>query len=91
VCALAWFVLGALARRGIGVGSRAASAPRLQVLERLSLGPRRQLYLVRAEGRVLLLGAGDTGAPALLAELGSERPSEPAPSRVASRSAGFEA
>jgi flagellar biogenesis protein FliO len=70
VCALAWAVLALLARAGIGTGASARrGATRLQVLERLALSPRRQLYLVRADGRVLLLGASDGAALTLIAEL----------------------
>jgi flagellar protein FliO/FliZ len=71
VCALAWVVLAALARRGIGLGRPTGSA-RLQIVERLSLSPRRQLYLVKADERLLLLAAGEAGALSLIAEL--ERP-----------------
>ncbi|HEX7478221.1 MAG TPA: flagellar biosynthetic protein FliO [Polyangiales bacterium] len=68
VCALAWVVLAALARRGIGIG-RAPGGARLQVIERLALSPRRHLYLVRADERVFLLGAAEAGALSLIAEL----------------------
>jgi hypothetical protein len=66
VCALAWVALNLLARRGIGV---ARSGARLRLLERLTLSPRKQLYLVQADARVFLLGAGDGGALSLIAEL----------------------
>jgi flagellar biogenesis protein FliO len=66
VCALAWVALNLLARRGVGVARPGA---RLRLLERLSLGPRRQLYLVQADSRVFLLGMGDSGGLALIAEL----------------------
>lgn len=71
VCALAWVVLSALARRGLlrGAVGFAARDGRLRVLERIALSPRRQLYLVQADGRVFLLGAGDAGPLALIAEL----------------------
>ncbi len=39
------------------------------MLERVALDPRRSLYLVKVGERVLLLSAGDGGAPALVAEL----------------------
>jgi flagellar biogenesis protein FliO len=66
VCALAWVTLLWLSRRGFG-----ASRPdsRLRLLDRLALGPRRQLYLVQADSRVFLVGAGDAGTPRLIAEL----------------------
>lgn len=69
VCALAWVVLTLLSRRGIGVAKRSG---RLQVLERVALSPRRQLYLVRADERVLLLGGSETGALSVLVELPAE-------------------
>jgi flagellar biogenesis protein FliO len=66
VCALAWVALNWLARRGFGVARPGA---RLRLLERLQLSPRRQLYLVQADSRVFLLGAGDGGGLSLIAEL----------------------
>ncbi len=78
VCILAWVVLRWSARRGLGRGSG-----RIRVLERIVLDGRRSLYLVEIGERVLLIGAGDGGAPALLAEMdASELP--PAPERSAS-------
>lgn len=67
VCVLAWVVLRFGARRGFGVG--AGRGGRVTVLERVALDPRRSLYLVKVGERVLLLSAGDGGAPALVAEL----------------------
>jgi flagellar biogenesis protein FliO len=76
VCALAWAVLTLLARRGLlrtaGLGARPGA--RLAVLERVSLSPRRTLYLVRADARVFLMAAGEAGPPALIAELEPEAP-----------------
>jgi flagellar biogenesis protein FliO len=79
VCALAWLVLSVLARRGIGTGlgpgwrlGGGQLGRRVQVLERITLSPKRQLYLVRADQRVLLLGIGEGGAPALITELADE-------------------
>lgn len=71
VCALAWVVLTWVSRRGLG-GSRADG--RLRLLGRLALGPRRQLYLVQADARVFLIGAGESGPLALIAELDSAPP-----------------
>lgn len=88
VCALAWVVLSALARRGLLRGAVGFSSRdgRVRVLERVALSPRRQLYLVQADRRVFLLGAGEAGPPALIAELepvpdpplGAARPAEAA-------------
>ncbi len=79
VCILAWVVLRWSARRGLGVGRG-----RVRVLERVPLDGRRSLYLIEVGARVLLVGAGEGGAPALLAELD---PSELPP--PAERAAGF--
>lgn len=86
VCALVWVVLALIARKGGlaarlagGLGSRAPA--RVRVLERIALSPRRQLYLVQADARVLLLGAGDAGPLALLAEL-TETPEIPGVAEV---------
>jgi flagellar biogenesis protein FliO len=77
VCALAWVLIPLLARRGLFRLALPPSArgARLRVLERVALSPRRQLYLVQADSRVFLLGAGEAGAPSLIAEL--EPPSVP--------------
>ncbi len=78
VSGFAWVVLSLLARRGwLGFGKGFGRGPsRLQVIERLALSPRRQLYLVQVDSRVFLLGAGEAGPPALIAELesGPDRP-----------------
>jgi flagellar biogenesis protein FliO len=74
VCALAWVSLTWLARRGF---SAQGSAGRLQLLERISLGQRKQLYLVQADSRVFLLAAADSGTPALIAELEAAVPAAP--------------
>lgn len=79
VCILAWVVLKWSARRGLGLGR----GGRVRVIERVPLDGRRSLYLVEIGERVLLIGAGEGGAPALLAELDpAELP--PAPERPAS-------
>ena len=81
VCILAWVVLKWAARRGFGLG---ATGGRVRVLERIPLDPRRSLYLVRVADRVLLIGAGDTASPTVLAELdASTLPPEPEAPRVA--------
>lgn len=76
VCLLAWVSLTWLSRRGL-IG--APSFGRLQLLERLVLSPRRQLYLVRADSRVFLVGAADGGPLSLIAELDPQAPTQPEP------------
>lgn len=74
VCALAWVVLSLLARRGLlqFAGGLSGKPQRLRVLERVALSPRRQLYLVQADSRLFLVGTGEAGPPALIAELDAE-------------------
>jgi len=74
VCMLAWVSLTWLSRRGF-IG--APLGTRLQLIERMVLSPRRQLYLVRADSRVFLLGAADGGQVSLIAELDPQPPSQP--------------
>ncbi len=83
VCVLAWVVLRWAARRGVGVGP---SRGRIRVIERIPLDPRRALYLVKVGDRILLVGAGEGGAPALLTEVD---PSELPPAKAPSRGKGF--
>lgn len=71
VCMLAWVSLTWLSRRGL-IG--APSGTRLQLIERMALSPHRQLYLVRADSRVFLLGAADGGPLSLIAELDPAQP-----------------
>jgi flagellar biogenesis protein FliO len=87
VSGLAWIVRSRLARRGrLGFASGLGrGSSRLRVLERVALSPRRQLYLVEADSRVFLLGTGEAGPPALIAELESE-PGRPL--RAAARTVG---
>lgn len=82
VCVAAWGALRWAAKRGVGLG---AAPGRVRVLERVALDARRALFVVRADERVLLLGAGETGAPVLLTELapqpeGARVEQAPAPS-----------
>lgn len=65
VCVLAWVVLRWAAKRGQGFGV----SSRVKVLERAALDARRSLYLVEVGERVLLVGVGDGGAPALITEV----------------------
>ncbi|RZO47765.1 MAG: flagellar biosynthetic protein FliO [Sandaracinaceae bacterium] len=67
VCILAWVVLKWSSRRGLGLSGR-----RVKIIERVPLDGRRSLYLIEVAGRVLLVGAGDQGAPSVLAEIDPE-------------------
>ena len=66
VCILAWVVLRWSAGRGL---AGLAGGQRIEVLERAHLDARRTLYLVKIGERAFLVGAGDGGAPSLLAEI----------------------
>jgi flagellar biosynthetic protein FliO len=66
VCILAWTVLRWSAGRGLG---SLGGGQRIQVIERAHLDARRTLYLVKIGERAFLVGAGETGAPSLLAEI----------------------
>jgi len=68
VCALAWISLQWLSRRSFVLGGQHGPR-RLRLVAQLPLGARRQLYLVEADSKLLLLGAGDTGPLSLIAEL----------------------
>jgi flagellar biogenesis protein FliO len=85
VCALAWVVLAVLARRGLiaFAGGLGRGPSRLRVIERLALSPRRQLFLVQADSRVFLVGTGEAGPPALIAELDREPDRKEQPLRAA--------
>ena len=61
----------AASRRGMGQG-------RLQVISRVGLSPKHTVYLLRAGGRVLLVGTGPQGAPSLISELDEVPQVEPA-------------
>ena len=65
VCALAWWLLARLARRGshFGVGSG------VRLESEVRVGPRQRIVVVAVEGRRLLLGCGEHDAPRFLAEL----------------------
>jgi flagellar biogenesis protein FliO len=66
VCILAWTVLRWSAGRGLGA---LGGGQRIHVIERAHLDARRTLYLVKIGERAFLVGAGETGAPSLLAEI----------------------
>ena len=73
VCALAWWILASVARRGTRFGG--GSSVRLE--SELRVGPRQRVAVVAVEGRRLLIGLGEGAAPRLLAELygpGAEDP-----------------
>lgn len=48
-------------------GRQAESRPRIQVLDRLSLGGKKSLLLIAIEGRRLLVGVGEDAAPSVSA------------------------
>jgi flagellar protein FliO/FliZ len=78
--ALALAICGALGIAARRFSPRIANGT-LQVVGRVSLSPKHTVYLLRVGRRVLLLGAGPQGAPALLGEL--EDPLEDSPSSQA--------
>lgn len=79
VSLLAFVVLRWSARRGLGI----APGGRIRVLERVPLDGRRALFVVRAGSKVLLLAAGEGGAPSLVAELDpAEYPESMEPARA---------
>ncbi len=49
----------------------------------MSLSPKHSVYLLRVGRRVLVVGAGPQGPPALIAELADEPQEPPAPQRGA--------
>lgn len=77
VMALLAAVLVLLRRRGAaafrlpGVG---VPARRLEVVERVSLGPQHALLLVRAGGRMLLVGTAPNSCQLLEGSFGEEKP-----------------
>jgi len=66
--ALALAICGAMGIVARRFSPRAANGA-IQVVGRVSLSPKHTVYLLRVGQRVLLLGAGPQGAPALLGEL----------------------
>lgn len=67
----------ALVVRGRGIAGNPGSAA-ARVVGRVALGPRHAAYVVRVADRVLIVGTGGSGAPALLAELDADALSAPA-------------
>jgi flagellar biogenesis protein FliO len=75
--------------RGRMPGAR-RPAPRLQLVERIALGPRQMLALVEAEGRRLLVAISPEGAPAFYAvdgaaDANSGRAGSPGRARIPAR------
>jgi hypothetical protein len=66
--------IAAAARRFAPVNGTGA----LKVISRVGLSPKHTVYLLRAGGRVLLVGTGPQGAPALISELDEFPQIEPA-------------
>ena len=48
-------------------GKRIDSRPRIEILDRLSLGGKKSLLLISIEGRRLLIGVGEDAAPSVSA------------------------
>jgi len=57
VVTLAWLATRYIARRG--AGDQQSQSRYLNVLDRMSLGPNRSLYLLSVAGKVLLIGQGE--------------------------------
>jgi flagellar protein FliO/FliZ len=80
--ALVLAICGGLAVAARRLGPRAPAAP-VQVVGRVSLSPKHSVYLLRVGRRVLVVGAGPQGPPALITELVDEPQEPPAPQRGA--------
>ena len=84
VSGVAVLALRFLSRRAWFSAPVVEAGPTLRVLRRVTLEPRKHLYLVEVGQRVLLLGAGDGAASSLLLELGpGEPPASPGPAPTA--------
>ena len=66
--ALVLAVCGGIAVAARRLGPRAAAGA-VEVVGRVSLSPKHSVYLLRVGRRVLVVGAGPQGPPALIAEL----------------------
>ncbi len=82
VCALAALVLRLLK------GKSNSSTGELRVIARLSLEPRRSIYIVAAAGKYLVVGVGD-GPMAVLAELDPVEGKKVEEAEAASQGAGL--
>jgi flagellar biogenesis protein FliO len=69
---VAWLLVRSQPGRRL-LGLRKTHGP-LELVQYLPLGPRRALYVVRCEGRTLVLGAAENGPLTLLAELEGNAP-----------------
>jgi hypothetical protein len=85
--ALALAACGGISVAARRYGPQAAAGP-LRVIGRTSLSPRHTVYLLKAGGRVLIVGTGPQGAPSLLGEL--DDPDEPGPSPPRDQARGFD-
>jgi flagellar biogenesis protein FliO len=63
---LPWTAWMKILRRPFG-GRHADRHPRIEVLDRISLGGKKSLLLIAIEGRRLLVGVGETTAPSIAA------------------------
>jgi hypothetical protein len=63
---------------GVSIAARRylprSSTPLLQVVGRVGLSPKHSVYLLRVDGRILLVGAGPQGAPSYLGEMPDTSP-----------------
>lgn len=67
--ALVLAACGGLAVASRRIGPRGAGGTMMQVVGRVGLSPKHSVYLLRIGRRVLVVGAGPQGPPALIAEL----------------------
>lgn len=76
VCVLAWLALRWVAKRTEHLNR----SRRLRVLERTPLDSRKSLYLIEVGSKVMVVGYGQNGPPAVLTEMAKEElPEIPAP------------
>lgn len=75
---------GITAWTGARFRGREKCAPRLELLERITLGPRQSLALIEAEGRRLLVATSQEGGPAFYALDGTARQTGSRAARTAS-------